>query len=402
MAPSLAPLEWFNAVLAPQERTSIAFPLTMPEAQVSYTYNGSAALYQLTQGLNLSSGDAVLLPAYCCGAEIGPFEHIGSELLFYDVDEQLNAKIDQIRVLIQQRSDIKAILITHYFGFAQQDTNTIKTLCEESNIELLEDCAHSLFSLHGEEPLGSFGSHSIFSPRKSLPLSEGGLYIRNQLESVDKISNATAKPDTGPWLQRVLYSIQQYYRSSNQPSSNWVFTVLSIGMWGIPAISLKILKRIGIFKNSNWLTADAEGEEATAIYNVGMSTSMRKHLHCVDVEFIRNKRCENYHYWLHELGTDNTGLEARALFPRLPAGCCPLYFPLIVDNPADVVAELKLANIESFNWWQHMHSAVEWDQFPIAKKMKQSIVALPLHHKLGNDQIRRIAACVKATLKNQK
>jgi dTDP-4-amino-4,6-dideoxygalactose transaminase len=79
-----------------------------------------------------------------------------------------------------------------------------------------------------------------------------------------------------------------------------------------------------------------------------------------------------------------------------------LYFPLRVSNPALIVEALKLDDIESFNWWQHMHGAVDWDLYPCARKMKQSIVALPVHQKLGSAQIKRIADTVKAAMNNQK
>lgn len=378
--------------------TASAFPMTLPETQLTYTYNGSAALFKATQSLGLSSADVVLLPAYCCGAEIGPFEQLSCELLFYDIDQQLNVDTQQIAQLITHRSDIKAVLITHYFGFAQLDILRIKQLCFDANIALIEDCAHSLYSSHNNKPLGSYGTHAIFSPRKSLPLTEGGLFTTNNPASSNSAVSVPTKPDLLPWLQRALYSIQQFYRSDKTHSVNNVLRVLNIGFWGAPAVVVKVLKRMGLFKNAIWLTADAEGDAATPIYNVGMSQSMQTLLHRVRAQDVVRQRRDNYQCWLNELSNNHHNTHAEPLFKQLPDECCPLYFPLLVNNPAEMVEALKLADIESFNWWQHMHNAIDWEQFPVAKKMKQSIVALPVHQKLDRTQIRRMADRVNAVL----
>ena len=394
----MSPCAWLKCLIASGSSTTSFFPLSLLETQVSYAYNGSAAIYKATQSLALSAGDVVLLPAYCCGAEIGPFEQIGCELLFYDVDEYLNAEISQIEQLISQRKDIKAVLITHYFGFAQLHTLRVKQLCEDARIALLEDCAHSLFSSHNNMPLGSFGSHAIFSPRKTLPLTEGGLCVNNNSDSAKPSEPVSEQPDSLPWLQRFFYSVQQFHRSDNEHGANTLLRFVSIGVWGIPAIIVKLLKRAGLFNNAIWLTADAEGTEAALIYNVGMSYSMRKYLHNVNTSQVVKKRRDNYQCWLNEFSDSNLAMQARPLFEHLPDGCCPLYFPLIVNNPAEIVEALKLADIESFNWWQHMHSAVDWEQFPVAKQMKQSIIALPVHQHLGREQIHRMVSCIKSIL----
>lgn len=398
MTPAMSLRMWLGSIFTSAVTSESPFPLLLPETQIRYTYNGSAALYQATQSLGLGSGDAVLLPAYCCGAEIGPFEHIGCELLFYDVDELLNAKTNQIVQIIEQRRDIRALLITHYFGFAQQDTLRIKQLCEDSSIALVEDCAHSLYGKHNDTPLGSFGSHAIFSPRKTLPLTEGGLYISNLTAPHESSVPDGEQPDLLPWLQRVLYSLQQFYRSDNTQKINAVFTVLMIGMLAAPAIIVKVLKRLGPFKNAVWLTADVEGDAAAQIYPVSMSKTMRRLLHNTDAHSVVAKRRDNYQCWLNEFSASDNNIPAKPLFELLPEHCCPLYFPLIVNNPAELVKALKIADIESFNWWQHMHPAVDWEHFPVAKQMKQSIIALPAHQNLDSQQIVRMANRIKAVL----
>ncbi len=408
MAPSLAPREWLKSVFAHQVETDSAhqaFPMSLADARLTPTYNGSAALFQATQHLNLTCGDVVLLPAYCCGAEIGPFEYIGCEMLFYDVDKQLNADLAQIERILNEKPSIKAVLITHYFGFAQKHTQQILTLCNKANTALVEDCAHALYCSHENTPLGSYGSYAIFSPRKSLPLCEGGLLLTNEpsmtkARSPERNDAHMTKPDLGPWLQRVCYSIQQYFRSTDPTLANNFVSIVGIGLWAVPAVGLKVLKKLGLLRKANWLTADAEGDQAIPIYNTAMSRSMNKILKLSNTERIITTRRSHYELWLSELSSGGAQPQAQPLFKELPDGCCPLYFPLIVNNPAKIVAALQLNDIESFNWWQHMHPAVDWHQFPVAHSMKQRIVALPTHQKMSTSQVKKAAACVIMALNN--
>ena len=83
----------------------------------------------------------------------------------------------------------RAVLIIHYFGFPQP-IHKIREICNKKDVLLIEDCAHALFSSHGEEAIGSEGDLAIFSLRKTLPLPEGGgLLINNpELEKPPELS----------------------------------------------------------------------------------------------------------------------------------------------------------------------------------------------------------------------
>ncbi len=47
------------------------FPVDLPQSRRRYTYNGSAAIHSALQDMELERGAKVLLPAYCCVAELG-------------------------------------------------------------------------------------------------------------------------------------------------------------------------------------------------------------------------------------------------------------------------------------------------------------------------------------------
>ncbi len=406
MTPALAPKLYLKTLLLNRKKVdhrTIPFPLNLPSIQIKPTFNGSAALYQAAKQLNVSKGDAVLLPAYCCGAEIGPFHYLQCVLHFYEVDSELNADVQQIEQILNRHKNIKLLLITHYLGFAQIATKEIQQLCEITNTLLLEDCAHAMYGTQAEQPLGSFGHCAIFSPRKTVELTEGGLVVSNSL-SVPTQSAAPASeikpkaPDLAPYLQRLCYSMQQYYRGIDPSINPRLPAVLGIALLSIPAVFIKIFKKAGFLKHVNWATADIEDLEAVPIYNTTISSSMLRLLERTDSKQVKTRRQENYQVWLSAMNHTEIKNKAQPVFPTLPIDCCPLYFPLMVKNPAKLVQALKAHDIESFNWWSHLHPSVDWQRYPVAQKLKSQIIALPLHHNMSSAQVKYAAACVHKLL----
>ena len=82
---------------------------------------------------------------------------------------------------LKNNTNIEAILVVHYFGFFS-NVNDIVSLCKTFKVKVIEDCAHGFLSSHNNTDFGSFGDISIFSMRKTLPVSDGGALIINNSE----------------------------------------------------------------------------------------------------------------------------------------------------------------------------------------------------------------------------
>ncbi|MFK7854484.1 MAG: DegT/DnrJ/EryC1/StrS family aminotransferase [Granulosicoccus sp.] len=366
---------------------SDVYPLQLGLTHCRHTYNGSAAIYQAALDKQLGAGDVVLLPAYCCGAELGPFESLGCELLFYDVKSDLSVDHEQIESQLSQRPDIKLLLVTHYLGLAQPNISRLAELCNRAGVALLEDCAHALFCTHAGKALGSYGDYAIFSPRKTLPLTEGGILVatRGLDGSVEQPQNA---PYWVPRLDRLCYSVQQGLRCSARTGVMAWLNKLAIALWAVPAVAIKIIKASGFISSSQWLTPDVEGKEAEAVYSIKSSALAQRSLLANDAKQVIAMRRQHHDLWLTCLAQCD---RARPLLARLPEGCCPLYFVVEVDNPGSCVEALASFDIEAFNWWQHLSESIEWKSFPEARRLKQSLLALPVHQQLTKAQIESMA-----------
>lgn len=75
----------------------------------------------------------------------------------------------------------KAICIVHIAGHITKEIFKIKKFCNENNIILIEDAAHSVGSFRNKTYAGSFGDYGCFSffPTKSLTMGEGGFVSFN-------------------------------------------------------------------------------------------------------------------------------------------------------------------------------------------------------------------------------
>lgn len=410
MAPTLSPAElirgFFQTSRQADQRAQL-FPDTRNKLQTTLTFNGSAALYRAAQHLQLKNTDTVLLPAYGCGAEIGPFEYAGCRLAFYDNGDGLNVDAQQVAHILESDLSVKALLITHHFGLAQTEVTSLMQLCVKTDTVLIEDCAHALYCGHENANLGSMGHLAIFSPRKTLPLTEGGIFVVNDAmkhESMPSQPRAqdTVKPERLALLQRMCYSVQQGYRSCDVSAGYAPIRVIGIALWAAPAVFIKLIKRAGLSKKTHWLTADAEGAEAIPIYHTGMSSLMQAVYRDTDVSSVIQKRRNNFYQMLDAVGTPSSDTIVTPVISELPDGFVPLYFPVFTPNPADLVSHLEGLDIEAFNWWQHHHPAVKWIDFPVARSLKQSIVAVPVHQKLNSLQIKRIISALRTYEENTK
>ena len=359
------------------------------------TYNGSAAIAAVVEELNLGPDDGVLLPAYCCGAEAGPFKNVGCQLYFYDIQEDLSANRAQIESAVASHADIKLLFITHYFGMAQPGLQELAQWCNTRQLTLIEDCAHALYGTSEGVDLGSVGDYAIFSQRKFLPLTEGGMVVSRsgftRLSATDKRTVPFF-----PWLERLFYSMAQNNRCRTKDANieNHMVSIAGIAMSSVPSIACKMVKRLSLIPRQQWLTPEAEGPTAISVYQLGVSTLSKRIWCCSNVEQIVKLRRKHFMLWMRALENQSRVVP---LIKALPDGMCPLYFPVLVSHPASIVDRMKKNDIEVFNWWHQVPPELAMlppEDFAVALALKQKVIALPLHQSVNEKNIAHMAYCL--------
>ena len=128
----------------------------------------------------LSPNEIILMPAYIGQSEkegsgvFDPIRHTQAKVLFYELDDHL--QVNEAKLFRQlMLPNIKALFVIHYFGFPQKSIFKLKSICEQRNIVLIEDCAHTLQSSIEGQRLGTIGDIALFSLHKLIATQNGGV-----------------------------------------------------------------------------------------------------------------------------------------------------------------------------------------------------------------------------------
>lgn len=159
-----------------KEKLSFYFP----EKNFIFTDMGRTAFKIIVEKLNLRNSQ-IIMPAFVCDIFFPILKRYNLVPIFLDVDlKTFNIKIEEIKNKITSKT--KAILICHTFGlpvdieklyFELRSTRT----SNDSNILLIEDCAHSFGAKFRDVFVGNFGQVSFFSLYKQFPSLRGGLLV---------------------------------------------------------------------------------------------------------------------------------------------------------------------------------------------------------------------------------
>ena len=155
----------------------------------AYSFNsGRSALMAVLHGLGLQNGSEVLLQAFTCNAAANPIRWSGLVPVFVDCNESYNMSATDLKRKITPKS--RAVMVQHTFGLPA-DIDEIKKICDENNLALIEDCAHSLGAKYHGQKVGTFGKAAFFSLSRDKVIScvYGGMAVTNDEELAKKILN---------------------------------------------------------------------------------------------------------------------------------------------------------------------------------------------------------------------
>ena len=135
--------------------------------------NGTAALHLAVLALGIGPGDEVIVPAYTFPATANVVRLAGAKAVLVDVDPAtFNLDIDRVYDAVTPRT--KAVLAVHLFGRPLDWTALQSAVSPE--IHLLEDAAGALGARWQGMPCGGLGVLGClsFHPRKIVTTGEGG------------------------------------------------------------------------------------------------------------------------------------------------------------------------------------------------------------------------------------
>jgi dTDP-4-amino-4,6-dideoxygalactose transaminase len=353
-------------------------PRTVP------TFSVAVAVYQAVRSLCLPRESVVLCPSYNCGHEIEAIIRLGLRVECYRVGTDMEADLDDIRRRLL--GDVKAVLVTHYFGFAQP-LDELRALCDRHGVFLIEDCAHALLSDDSAGTLGQVGDAAVFNLRKTLPLPSGGAVLFNHPDLRMDASLATP-PRLAPWLKGItLMRKAAVDRLRDEPT--WGSLTALAGLVPIVALNGALARMLPLESAATYDPDDEDFGFDSRMLAWGISPFSMKLLSRLDWSTIAERRRDNFRYLANELDR----LEGcRLIYDDVSDFTCPLYLPIRVIERERLFMALVQRGIHSAVWWDACHPVIDWDAFPEAVELKNHVLALPVHQDLTDAQLEYIIA----------
>lgn len=165
------------------------------------TNSGTAALHCALAGLEVESGDEVVVPALSYIACAAAVVHHHAIPVFADADpETFNVSPEAVEAAITPRT--KAIMAVHLHGLPA-DMDALMEIGQRRGVAVLEDFSQAFGASYGGRPVGSIGQIGAASlmAGKNLPAAgEGGVVVTNDREARNRAATLkcfgeTVEPD---------------------------------------------------------------------------------------------------------------------------------------------------------------------------------------------------------------
>jgi dTDP-4-amino-4,6-dideoxygalactose transaminase len=366
--PTLSP-----ALLFPRLRASPA-PYPLSGADVRRFFFARNAVWLGARLLGLG-GREVLAPAYHHGVELEALEAAGASLRFVRVDGRMRLDVEDLEAKIGPRTG--AIYVIHYLGFPQP-MEEVLGVARRHGLPVLEDCALALLSKDEAVPLGARGDLAFFCLYKSVPVPNGGLLALNR--PMDAPATVRAPP----------------LGSTLQQAGGLFLAHLALRLGPGGEALREAVRRTGRalrFATGVHPVATGTMHFDPACADLGMSALTRLILENLDHDRIVEARRRNWFLLFSRLRD-----VAAPVQTELPAGVCPLFYPLLCGDKAAVAAKLAARGIETVDFWSEGHPACPAEAFPEVAALRRRVLEIPLHQDLGPEDMAYVAQSVEEAL----
>jgi hypothetical protein len=367
------PTLWPSMLLPRLAPGDAPFPLAAPRARRWYFARN--AVFHGARLLGLAGGEA-LVPAYHHGVEVEALEAAGVAPVFVRVDGRMRLDLGELERAIGPRT--RAIYVIHYAGFPQP-MDDVLAIARRHGLRVIEDCALALLSADGAAPLGSRGDLGIFCLYKSVPVPNGGVLAVNA-------GDLPAPPEAAP-----APVVSTLSHAAGGLLANGAVRLGPFGVAlreGLRAVTRLVRRGTGVRPVS---TGTRHFDPAAA--DLGMSPLSGLVLRNLDWRGIVEARRRNFFLLLGRLRD-----LAPPVFSELPAGVCPLFYPLLTDDKAGLRQRLAARGVETVDFWRTHHPSCPAGAFPEVDQLRRRVLELPIHQDLAPEDVAYVGRAVQECL----
>jgi dTDP-4-amino-4,6-dideoxygalactose transaminase len=348
-----------------------SFPFDQPG--LALTHLGRGAVWLALAALELGPGSRLAMPAYHCGAEVEAARLAGVEILFYRVDARLAADRQDLAA-VSARADA-TYLISH-FGFPPP--------APPAGARTIADVAHGLFSLDQTgRPLGAGADATVFCPRKSLGVPDGGALLL-----ADRPATPLEGGPGGRAMARSMLALAAGRAALSGPRA----------LRAAAAAAISASSRADAAARAGTLTETVIGEWDMDVADMRAAAARASRLTARVVariagDAVRERRRANYARLAAALG--ELCFEP---FRQLSPGTAPLYLPVLTPDRPRALARLLEHGVRGLEIWPVPHPLLDRSTFRELEGPRAGLLALPVHQQLRPAHVDAIASAASRAL----
>lgn len=308
--------------------------------------SGTAALHAALYAAGIINGDEVITSPFTFIATANAVLLCNGKPVFVDIEEEsYNMSYDLIEKKINPHT--KAILTVDLFGQCC-DYTKIEALAKKHNLLLITDSCQALGAKHNHKYVGSFGDIAVFSlyATKNITCGEGGFLVTDN--------------------EQIAKRVREFYNQGQVIGKKYSYVGLG---WNYrltemqAAIALEQLKKLDKVNNKRRENAELLSKELSGIKEICLPIEKENNTHIFHQYTIRVHREKRDRLVMY---LQEKGVEASIFYPK----------------PIHLYPHLRKIGYAEGN-------------FPIAERIAQEVISLPVHPLVTEKDILYIATCIR-------
>ena len=320
--------------------------------------NGTAALHGACFAAGIQEGDEVITTPMTFAASANCVLYQGGTPVFADIDDS-TYNIDPKKIEEKITSKTKAIIPVHFTG-QPAELDEIHRLAQEHNLVVIEDAAHALGASYKKKRIGGLSDMTMFSfhPVKHVTSGEGGVITTNDDVYYQKLLQ---------FRSHGIIKDQQLMTESHGP---WYYEMQSLGfnyrMTDIQAaLGANQLKKIDHFLSRR--------KHYVSLYNEAFESRDE-----IRIPAQHPDGDSSWHLYIIRLQTEKMKVSRKVIYEEL-----------MKEN---IGVNVHYIPVHKMPYYQQLGYGKE--TYPVAEKLYEEILTLPLFPKMSVDDINDVITAV--------
>jgi dTDP-4-amino-4,6-dideoxygalactose transaminase len=329
--------------------------------------SATAGLHLALEAAGVASGDEVITTTHTFTATAEVVRYLGADVKLVDIDPAtLNIDAAAVEAAVGPRT--RAIIPVHYAGLAA-DMPRLLAIAQRHGLKVIEDAAHALPSTSDGALVGTLQSDaSVFSfyANKTITTGEGGMLVTRDKALAARARVMRLHGMSRDAFDRFTATVPSWYYEIVAPGFKYNLTDIAA------ALGIEQLKKARAFADKRAALAAAYDESLADLPVILPPQPPAGQTHA-------------WHLYVLRLA-DDAAISRDKLIEHLfeqGIGCSVHYIPLHLHP-----------------YWRERY-ALQPQQFPHSQRAYERMLSLPLHTRMGEADVHRVAQAIQHALRNR-